>query len=833
MNRDRSDAPAPAGYALTNTGDAWTDAPASIAISGLVHGDVTLGLPRYRLTALAGRAARPAETLRLAELLDARHRVVPFLGREEEQRALGEWLTARRDRPDRAVQLIHAPGGQGKTRLADQFADTARKAGWEVLRAYLDPGEPDRVGTADRRRATAGLLVLVDYGDWWPGSDLRALFTDPRLHREGPVRVLVLARAVGYWWQALRHWLRATLRMAVDEFELTPLAPDADARERLFHAAAARFAALISHSRIDAVRAPDLSDPAYGSALSLQLAALVAVAVSHDRTLRVPATLVDMFGYLLDREVAHWRQLLAGDAVTTGVEQLDRAVLVAILAGPVPYYVGQSVAGCAGVGSEPGRVAQLLADHSICYPPRNAGWVLEPLQPDRLGEAYLALALPGHRWSSYAPKPWAVGVVRAVLSGAGMSTAQAARVRAGALTVLAEVAAGWPHVATTVLLPALRDDPTLATAAGGAVLAKIVDLPDVDVELLARIEPFLPPRRHVDFDNVACEVVARLAADRLARNPDPVERARLHIAYGRRLANAGDRRAALAQTDLAVAAGNAAVAATASPETFALLALALHLRAHRLAALTRYPAALASARRAVDLLTPLAEDPGDEAESYRWALAEALDNLALRLSHVKRHDEAEEAGRRAVELFTAGRRSARGERGLAGAFANLAVIEAHRGRREEALATVREAERIWRRLSHDEPSVYRPELALALNTVSLRHAELGQLNAAVTAAEESVGILRDLVRANAAAFELDLAAVLANLSGHLWQLDRRTEAFQCNAEAEEVFGRWGGANPQAFSLHLRRLRENIKAMLATQSPVDLRRWELGAQSFNS
>ncbi|MBM0276033.1 P-loop NTPase family protein [Micromonospora tarensis] len=424
MSRDHSDLPTSAGYSLTETGDAWADAPGSIAISGLVAGDVTVGLPRYRLRAVTGGTPRPAETLRLAELLDARHRVVRFLGRDEEQRSLWRWLTPGPDRPDRAVQLIHAPGGQGKTRLADQFADAARQAGWEVLRAHRDPGEPDRVVTADRRRATAGLLVLVDHGDWWPAGDLLALFTDPRLHRAGPVRVLVLARAGGYWWQALRHWLRATLGAAVGEFELAPLAPDLESRERLFRTAAARFAALVSQSRIDAVRAPDLADPAYGSALSLQLAALVAVAVSHDRTLRAPSTLVDMYGYLLDREIGHWRQLLAGDAVASPAEQLDRAVLVAMLAGPVPYYVGQAVIGCAGVGSDPGRVAQLLADHSTCYPPRNAGWVLEPLQPDRLGEAYLALALPGHGWSSYAAKPWAVGVVRELLRGSGMPSSR-------------------------------------------------------------------------------------------------------------------------------------------------------------------------------------------------------------------------------------------------------------------------------------------------------------------------------------------------------------------------------------------------------------------------
>ncbi|MCG5446112.1 hypothetical protein NIE79_004677 [Micromonospora sp. NIE79] len=65
------------------------------------------------------------------------------------------------------------------------------------------------------------------------------------------------------------------------------------------------------------------------------------------------------------------------------------------------------------------------------------------------------------------------------------------------------------------------------------------------------------------------------------------------------------------------------------------------------------------------------------------------------------------------------------------------------------------------------------------------------MGAAMLAAEESVGIIPDLVRANALVFELDLAAVLANLSGYLRQLGR----FQHTTEAEEVFGHWGGANP--------------------------------------
>ncbi|MEV0808371.1 tetratricopeptide repeat protein [Micromonospora sp. NPDC050200] len=196
-------------------------------------------------------------------------------------------------------------------------------------------------------------------------------------------------------------------------------------------------------------------------------------------------------------------------------------------------------------------------------------------------------------------------------------------------------------------------------------------------------------------------------------------------------------------------------------------------------------------------------------------------------------DAAVVVARRAVDRFEGGPRSVTGELGLAGALTNLAVIEAQVGLGREALATVGRAERIWRRLSAERPSVYLPELALALNTVGLRHADLGQLTAAVDVAEGSVRIYRDLVRVNAVAFELDLAAVLANLSGYLWQLGRRTEALQANSEAEEVFARWGGANPEAFSLHLRHVRENIARMNAQRGPADLRRWELGAHSFAS
>src|SRR5207248_5156622 len=53
-------------------------------------------------------------------LLAARHRVVGFVGRSAELAELAHW---RDDQwPGLSVMLVHGPGGQGKTRLADEFA---------------------------------------------------------------------------------------------------------------------------------------------------------------------------------------------------------------------------------------------------------------------------------------------------------------------------------------------------------------------------------------------------------------------------------------------------------------------------------------------------------------------------------------------------------------------------------------------------------------------------------------------------------------------------------------------------------------------------------------
>lgn len=72
-----------------------------------------------------------------SRMLNARFRVVEFTGRATELSSLRRW---RDDGSALAVRWLCAPGGQGKTRLADRFAQESLAEGWQVVTATHGPG---------------------------------------------------------------------------------------------------------------------------------------------------------------------------------------------------------------------------------------------------------------------------------------------------------------------------------------------------------------------------------------------------------------------------------------------------------------------------------------------------------------------------------------------------------------------------------------------------------------------------------------------------------------------------------------------------------------------
>jgi tetratricopeptide (TPR) repeat protein len=692
--------------------------------------------------------------LPLSQLLAARHQVVAFDPRRDSDLAT---LAAWRDQAGPTqVRLLHGPGGQGKTRLAAEFAARSAEADWVAVRGrhVTDPKPPilpvtsittpasiafGPASTASGSAAAmaaggpAGLLVIVDYAERWPLGDLQLLFTHPLLAQGLPTRVLLLARSAGWWWQSLRHTL-TELDLQADDKPLGSLATGVDDRLAVFTAARNRFAQVLGVQDLEVLSPPgSLTDEVFGLVLALHMAALVAVD-AHASGRVAPVAPAGLSRYLLDREAAHWARLHANQQLHTPPSVLARVVLIATLAGSLSHRDAVALLERVGLADGMAAAQTLLDDHRVCYPPVQPGGQLQPLYPDRLAEDFLAAQLPNPAAAGGAGRagdPWAAGVLAPLLAPTsdGALPGYAGQV----VAVLVETARRWPHVTSAYLDPVLNEQPGLAMAAGGRVLTVLAEI--APSALLERLEALLPDHRHVELDLAAAAITQRRANDVLPQTTDLAERAKLFDRLAWRLANAG------------------------------LL-----------------PQALAAAEEAVGVYRRLVErNPA----AYEPDLAGALNNLGICLSGLGRREEALAATEQAVGVYRrlVERNPAAYEPDLAGSLNNLGIRLSGLGRREEALAATQEAVEIRRRLVERNPAAYEPDLAHALwGFAWVRVGAEAQLDEALVAAQESVQRYQRLARAVPAAFTDDLLAVRGTLANVLDLLGRRGEAAEIRAQ---------------------------------------------------
>ena len=232
-------------------------------------GDQAISLgPAYRP---ASRRFHPA----LATLLRPEHGLVPFLGRQGLLDQVTGWCQSPTDRP---VLLVTGGGGSGKTRLG-------REAGVQMLVAGWDAGLADdqrRDGTPTDRLQRPTLLV-VDDADLRTGL-IAALVGYLRWDDAGPpVRLLLLARAAGAWWDRLVRQQELADAYTVLDLDWHPV-PRAGRAEH-FGRASTAFAPYRDPGAplVDVPPPAGLDDPAYAEPLLIHIAALL-------RTAATPAT---------------------------------------------------------------------------------------------------------------------------------------------------------------------------------------------------------------------------------------------------------------------------------------------------------------------------------------------------------------------------------------------------------------------------------------------------------------------------------------------------------------------------------------------------------------
>ncbi|WP_367575187.1 tetratricopeptide repeat protein [Streptomyces griseoaurantiacus] len=769
--------------------------------------------PAYRIEDFPA-APRPVSARVLAEqpsrLLRAVHQVVPFTGRRHDLDELARW----RDdpAPQLAVRLVHGPGGQGKTRLAARFADLSRQAAWTVWQTTVNETDADPIATSPTPETGTGILLVVDYAERWPTPDLRRLLQEPLLHRtRAPVRILLLARPAGIWWESLETWIDDTLDAPAESHPLLPLAGAPGARDDLFRQARDRFTDHLGLPPDQAARIvppPDLdTDTDYAQVLTIHIAALAAVdARLHDES--APTNPARASAYLLKRERALWSALHQSPSqkLSTTPDAMGRAVLTATLTRPLARAHGQSALARIGLADSTAAANTLLDDHRYCYPPPQAdpartATVLEPLYPDRLGEDFLGLTTPAgpgtpHPVPKAVTDDWAHRAAERLLHPTSTNTA--APWTRDALTVLIETARRWPHIATGQLYPLLKKHPELALYAGSTALAALAGLDSLDLTVLEAIEPHLPEGRHTDLDVGIAAIAARLARHRLATTHDPATRARIHQALAMRQSYAGLR-------DEALTAGQNALSAwrdlsRTDPAHYPGLAASLSNLGGLLSEEGRRKEALTATQEAVEIYRRLA---ADNPATHDPDLPASLSNLGAGLSEVGRHKDALIPTQEAVEIYRrlAADNPAAYAPALARSLSNLGGLLSEVGRHKDALISTQEAVEIYRRLAADNPATHDPDLATSLSNLGASLSAVGRHKDALIPTQEAVEIYRRLAADNPAAHDPDLARSLSNLAG-LSEVGRHKDALIPAQEAVEIYRRLAADNPAAHDPEL-------------------------------
>jgi hypothetical protein len=342
------------------------------------------------LVSIPWRAWRPDRSPPGA-LLRADFGIVPFHGRNREIVDVAAWCEA----PLQVgVALWTGPGGMGKSRLFIEACRVmqSRTLGSKTWRAGFLAPEAKKIDAAAWShilRIAAPVLIVVDYAET-RRDELRSLLRQAAAASEGPVRIVLLARAADDWWEALKSEGDGVGDLltgpATRRTYLQPLAMDSDARLKSYELAAEKFASTLGKP-IPVGTPSDLDASHFRIVLLLHMAALAAVEgvqVKGDQ---------GILDWMLNRERGFWARLAEARGLPTNtVEAILEALALATLEGGVSSR-SEAVDLLGRLGllqDQPALVRDAIAGllHET-YPGEK--WI-EPMLPDLLGEHLVQVA---------------------------------------------------------------------------------------------------------------------------------------------------------------------------------------------------------------------------------------------------------------------------------------------------------------------------------------------------------------------------------------------------------------------------------------------------------
>ena len=685
--------------------------------------------------------------------------------------------------------------------------------------------------------AAVPLLVIVDYAETRTGQVTAALRACARHGGGVPLRMLLLARTAGDWWERLQASSTPAEELldGAPVTQLPELEPHPVGRPEAYRQAVAGFADALPRvpgqqdrdwDRIAGrLATPKLHAPGLASALTLHMTALADLLDTAELPDPAPAAPGQLRsagdGPVEDRLLKHERRYWIAAAAAHGLRPalseatLTGALTAAFLLGAADPDGAEALLGrVPGLRDQPedrrDAVRRWIAG---LYPPVDARpW--GSLQPDRLAEHFVGTRLAAEPELADRLVPGA----SPAQAGQLLTTyARAARHPAFQGRLDAHLTSLCVRHHGTLTLPAIDVATQLEVPAPLiAALRQLTTNPGTPREYLVRMADRLPPASH-NLAEWAVELTQRLAAEaRLLATEDP-DAFRPYLAGS--LNNLSVRLGDLGRREDALAAGQEATGAylelaRARPDAFGPgLAGSLRNLSNRLGDLGRREDALAAIEAATEIYRELARARPD---AFRPGLAGSLNNLAVRLGDLGRREDALAASQEATGAYQelAAARPDAFRPGLASSLTNLSSRLADLGRREDALAASQEAAQVYRELAAARPDAFRPGLAASLTNLAADLAGLGRREDALAAGQEATGAYRELAAARPDAFRPGLAGSLTNLSNRLADLGRREDALAAGQEATGAYRELAAARPDAFRPGLAASLTNLAADLA-------------------
>jgi tetratricopeptide (TPR) repeat protein len=602
----------------------------------------------------------------------------------------------------------------------DELDDPTRRQRWQALEQLLD------------HRDDAGLLLVLDYAEGRQSElvDLGRRIAKRPGSAARPIRLILLARSAGEWWERLvteQPELDGLVASAVDASAVVPLSviPQPAQRTALFDAAATAFAERgwprPSPGPPPELRARIAAGEDFERPLAVQMAALLWLASAE------PAAGSASIDKLLDRilglERAHWVKLL-GALSEDQLRDLGRGI------GQVTLVQGvESIA----------TAERLLMGDSFYGDTPRARFAIDPvlralrrlygraggigsIEPDLLGEHHVADERVGDTDLLAGCLAWI----------ADQPEERRARHRRDLLTVL-QRATHRVHGAET----ARRAEAMLDHIIARHAVTFAAELVGVMIETPGNLAQLLDGWiAELDEDALA-EIATHLPAQSLS-----LMDLSLRVA---------ERRVGLARAQLIAIAADSAAPTELHRAALGNVANCFGSLGVRLSKLGRREEALAASQEAVDLYRQLAAARPD---AFLPELARSLNNTGVMLSDLGRREEALAAAQEAVDLYRqlAAARPDAFLPDLASGLTNLGRALSHLGRREEALAASQEGVGLYRQLASMWPAAFLPALATSLGALSQALAGLDRAAEAAKAAGEGLTIIAPLVERHPAAF---------------------------------------------------------------------------------